>query len=50
MATLQIAFVLFDDVTQLDFTGPLEVLAKLPDSKIHLVARDMNQVTAVSPS
>jgi cyclohexyl-isocyanide hydratase len=35
----RIGFLLFDDVTQLDFTGPLQVLNRLPGISIHLVAR-----------
>lgn len=30
--------VLFDGVTQLDLTGPYEVLARMPDTRVHLVA------------
>jgi len=33
-----IGFVLFDDLTQLDFTGPLQVLNRIPGIKTHLVA------------
>lgn len=35
---MKIAFVLYPDVTQLDFTGPLQVLSRLPEVEIHLVA------------
>ena len=35
---MKIAFVLYPDVTQLDFTGPLQVLSRLPEAEIHLVA------------
>ncbi|WP_323760849.1 DJ-1/PfpI family protein [Maricaulis sp.] len=34
-----IGFLLFDDLTQLDFTGPLQVLHRIPGASIHLVAR-----------
>ena len=30
--------VLFEGVTQLDLTGPYEVLARMPDTRVHLVA------------
>jgi cyclohexyl-isocyanide hydratase len=39
MAVFNVGFVIFPDLTQLDFTGPLQVLARLPDSKTHIVAR-----------
>jgi cyclohexyl-isocyanide hydratase len=39
-----IGFLLFDNVTQLDLTGPLQVLHRLPDSKVHIVAKDMRPV------
>lgn len=44
-APFQIGFVLFDHITQLDFTGPLQVLSRLPGAQIHLVARSMDPVT-----
>jgi cyclohexyl-isocyanide hydratase len=39
MTTFNIGFVIFPDLTQLDFTGPLQVLNRLPDAKIHIVAK-----------
>lgn len=39
MANFQVGFVIFPDLTQLDFTGPLQVLARLPQSTTHIVAR-----------
>lgn len=36
---MNIGFVLFPNVTQLDFTGPLQVLSRLPDSTVHIVAK-----------
>jgi cyclohexyl-isocyanide hydratase len=44
MATFNIGFVIFPDLTQLDFTGPLQVLNRLPDSKTHIVARTLDPV------
>lgn len=43
-AGLNIAFVLFPNVTQLDFTGPLQVLSRVPGAVIHIVARSMAPV------
>ncbi len=39
-----IAFVLFPYVTQLDFTGPLQVLSRLPGASIHLAAQSLEPV------
>ena len=39
MALFNVGFVIFPDLTQLDFTGPLEVLARLPQSATHVVAK-----------
>ncbi len=35
---LTVGMVLFDGLTQLDLTGPYEVLARMPDTRVHLVA------------
>jgi cyclohexyl-isocyanide hydratase len=39
MSLFSIGFVIFPDVTQLDFTGPLQVLARLPESAVHIIAK-----------
>ena len=39
--TFNIVFVLFDDVTQLDFTGPAQVLCRLPDATVHVAAKTL---------
>ena len=39
MSKFNVGFVIFPDLTQLDFTGPLQVLARLPDSVTHIVAK-----------
>jgi cyclohexyl-isocyanide hydratase len=53
MAAFNIGFVIFPDITQLDFTGPLEVLSRLstppsiealtefPESRTHIVAKSL---------
>jgi ABC transporter substrate binding protein len=39
MPDFNIGFVIFPNLTQLDFTGPLQVLARLPQSTTHIVAK-----------
>jgi len=39
-------FLLFPGLTQLDLTGPLEVLTSLPELSVKLVARTLDPVTA----
>jgi cyclohexyl-isocyanide hydratase len=39
MSTLNIGFVIFPQLTQLDFTGPLQVLSRLPGASTHIVAK-----------
>ncbi len=39
MSLFNIGFVIFPELTQLDFTGPLQVLAQLPQSATHVVAK-----------
>lgn len=46
MSRLNIGFVIFPDITQLDFTGPLQVLSRLPGAVIHIAAK----TTAPVPS
>ena len=36
MQLFNIGFVIFPDLTQLDFTGPLQVLSRLPQSATHI--------------
>ena len=44
--TLQIGFLLFPQLQQLDLTGPYDVLASLPDVKVQLIWKDLVPVTA----
>lgn len=37
-------FVLFPNLTQLDFTGPLQVLHRLPGATTHIIAKTMDPV------
>ena len=43
---LNIGFVIFPDLTQLDFTGPLQVLSRLPQSAIHIIAKSASPVAS----
>jgi len=42
----QIGFLVFPNITQLDLTGPLEVLAQMPGAEIHLVWKTRDAVRA----
>jgi cyclohexyl-isocyanide hydratase len=48
MSVFNVGFVIFPDLTQLDFTGPQQVLARLPDSAMHIVAKTTNPVPSDS--
>ncbi|MFN3820592.1 DJ-1/PfpI family protein [Blastomonas sp.] len=39
-----IVFVLFDQVTQLDFTGPAQFLCRMPGAKVHVAAATLDPV------
>ena len=39
MSLFKIGFVIFPDLTQLDFTGPQQVLGRLPNSAMHIIAK-----------
>ena len=43
---IQIGFVIFPRVTQLDFTGPLQVLSRVPGAKTHIVAKTREAVAS----
>jgi cyclohexyl-isocyanide hydratase len=44
MSLFNIGFVIFPDVTQLDFTGPLQVLSRLPESTTHIIAKSTSPI------
>src|SRR6478609_2176286 len=48
MSVFNVGFVIFPDLTQLDFTGPQQVLARLPDSAMHIVAKSKDPVPSDS--
>jgi cyclohexyl-isocyanide hydratase len=45
-APLQIGLVLFPKVTQLDFTGPLQVFSSVPGAQVHLIWKRIEPVTS----
>ncbi|TBD71644.1 DJ-1/PfpI family protein [Rhizobium ruizarguesonis] len=45
---LEIGFVMFPGMTQLDLTGPWEVLTRLPNSRCHLLSDDPAPVRSAS--
>jgi cyclohexyl-isocyanide hydratase len=48
MSLFNVGFVIFPDLTQLDFTGPQQVLARLPESAMHIVAKSAAPVPSES--
>src|SRR3954470_21958228 len=46
--TLHIGMLLYPRLTQLDLTGPFEVLHRVPDTRVHLVWKDTQPVQADS--
>ena len=48
MPLFNVGFVIFPDLTQLDFTGPQQVLARLPQSAMHIVAKSSAPVPSDS--
>jgi cyclohexyl-isocyanide hydratase len=42
---LQIGILIFPNVTQLDFTGPLQVFSSLPNTTVHLIWKRIEPVT-----
>jgi cyclohexyl-isocyanide hydratase len=47
-APLQIGLVIFPKVTQLDFTGPLQVFSSVPGAKVHLIWKRIEPVASDS--
>jgi cyclohexyl-isocyanide hydratase len=46
MPALQIGFLAFPRLTQLDLTGPFEVLSRVPGARVHVLAREPGPITA----
>ena len=47
--SFNIGFVIFPNLTQLDFTGPLEVLNRMPGATTHIVAKTREPVKSDCP-
>jgi putative intracellular protease/amidase len=39
-----VGMLIFPRLTQLDMTGPYEVLARVPNTKVHLIAKTLDPV------
>jgi cyclohexyl-isocyanide hydratase len=48
LVTLNVGMLLFPRLTQLDFTGPFEVLHHIPGAKVHVLWKDLAPVSADS--
>jgi cyclohexyl-isocyanide hydratase len=48
MSLFNVGFVIFPDLTQLDLTGPQQVLARLPQSAMHIIAKSATPVPSDS--
>jgi cyclohexyl-isocyanide hydratase len=46
MPQREIDFLIVPDLTQLDFTGPLQALSRLPGARTHVVTKSLNERTA----
>jgi cyclohexyl-isocyanide hydratase len=46
--TRHIGILVFPGVQQLDLTGPYEVFASLPDTKVHLIWKNREQITSAT--
>ncbi|CAO4163468.1 DJ-1/PfpI family protein [Methylorubrum populi] len=46
--TIEIGFLVFPQVQQLDLTGPYEVLAMVPGARVHLVAKTLAPVASAT--
>lgn len=42
---IEIGFLLFPNVTQLDMTGPVQVLSRVPGARVHLLWKDTGTIT-----
>jgi cyclohexyl-isocyanide hydratase len=49
MQTTRIGFLLYPGLTQLDLTGPTQVLSRMPGAELHFVARTLEPVATDCP-
>jgi cyclohexyl-isocyanide hydratase len=43
---MKIGFLLFNNLTQLDLTGPFEVFARMPDAEVFLIAKNLSNISS----
>jgi len=48
MSVFNVGFVIFPDLTQLDFTGPQQIMSRLPQSAMHIAAKSETPVRSDS--
>jgi hypothetical protein len=46
MSNFNVGFIIFPNLTQLDFTAPLQVLARLPQSTTHIILSAFRRAAA----
>jgi cyclohexyl-isocyanide hydratase len=44
VAKYQVGMIIFPGMTNLDFVGPLEVLARMPNTEVHILAKDLSAI------
>src|ERR1700733_4245323 len=44
---LSVGFLIFPQMDQIDFTGPFEVLSRMPDTAVHVVGKELAPVRDV---
>ena len=44
MAKFQVGMIIFPGMTNLDFVGPLEVLARMPNTDVHILAKELSAI------
>ncbi len=49
ISSISMGMVLFPNLTQLDFTGPYEVFAKLPKTSLYILAETLEPIRSDRP-
>ncbi|QNI33214.1 hypothetical protein H7849_04395 [Alloacidobacterium dinghuense] len=44
---LSVGCLIFPQMDQIDFTGPFEILSRMPDTKVHVVGKDLEPIRDV---